>query len=236
MSKKVEFTPKEKDNFLSMLGNNLKIARKAASMSQTDVMRILWGVENNRNRICEIETGKKDISVLDFMLLQDLYKVSADYLLGLSVEYEVDALAGTVNHIVNQSTGLIEQMTSEFSKVLVNHLKKVSKGDNEALLEASKRLWSAIFKYIPSEDIPTDVAQAMSEVASVIRHIEISKARQQMQVETQMMQIKERMDKQDKHMMISDLPRINCLSNQLPLPMISINEIGDVNNQGASNE
>ena len=67
-------------------------ARKNAGMTQAEVMRIVWNVDNNRNHISEIENGNKDLTLTDLLIFQNLYNQSLDYICGLSVEPELDML------------------------------------------------------------------------------------------------------------------------------------------------
>ena len=78
MTKRSGYTKRDIKNINIIIGKNLKEARKNAGMSQTDVMRIVWGVSNNRNRISEIENGKKSLSLIDLLIFQDLYSQSLD--------------------------------------------------------------------------------------------------------------------------------------------------------------
>ncbi|MFP3490463.1 hypothetical protein R0K20_22960, partial [Staphylococcus sp. SIMBA_130] len=82
-------------------------------------------VSNNRNRISEIENGKKNLTLIDLLIFQDLYGQSLDYICGLSIEPEIDILAGTVNHVVTQSHAIIEMMTAELASVVVDHMKSI---------------------------------------------------------------------------------------------------------------
>ena len=60
----------------------------------------------------------------------------------------------------------------------------------------------------------------------VVRRIESKQARQAMAVETQKMQIKQRLDKEDKHIMLIDLD--NEYDYSLPLPLPQERNIGQI--------
>ncbi|WP_230656900.1 helix-turn-helix domain-containing protein [Psychrobacter sp. I-STPA10] len=219
MGKRLGFTQRQKQDIRITIGSNLAAARRNAGMSQTDVMRAVWGVSNNRNRISEIENGKKDLSLLDLLIFQELYGQSLDYICGLSTEPEVDMLAGTVNHVVNQSKNLIELMTSELSEVVVNHLKTICQNDHEALVNQAKVLCQSV-KEGQSIDESINAANALLQV---IKHIEVKQARQQLAIDTQMMQIKERIDKQDRHKLLSEIDGHYQYSLPLPKPIMAEN-------------
>ena len=98
MAKTIEFTERDLVNIRIIIGANLKAARLNAGLTQTGVMNAIYGVSNNRNRISEVETGrKKEITVTELLKFQELYGQSLDYICGLSTEPEMDMLAGSVN-------------------------------------------------------------------------------------------------------------------------------------------
>lgn len=81
---------------------------------------------------------------MTILIFQHLYGQSLDYICGLSAERELDMLASTVNHVVNQSRCMVEHLTQELATSLVEHIKAISKNDHEALFEESKALCGAI--------------------------------------------------------------------------------------------
>lgn len=206
MAKKIGFTKRDIKSINVTIGLNLAAARRNAGMTQTEVMQALWGVTGNRNRISEIENGKKDLTLTDLLIFQKLYGQSLDYICGLSTEPEVDMLAGTVNHVVNQSRQLIELLTSELASVMVTHVKAIAKNDHEALIEKTNALVDAVKNNVdPRSDEYITLMQHMNDVRQVIRHIDVKQARQTQAVDAQMMQIKERIDKEDRHRLLSDM-------------------------------
>ncbi len=218
MAKQTGYTKRDIKRINVIMGANLKAARKNAGMTQTDVMKEIWGVSNSRNRISEIENGKKDLSVVDLLVFQRIYGQSVDYICGLSCEPEVDMLAGTVNHIVSLSHNLIETVTTKFSEVLVEHMKAVCKSDHEALLARSQTLCNAVKAAYPERDVSPSVGRATNDVMQVMRVIEVKQKIQTKKVETQMVQIMERMDEQDGHRLIRDKDEPYQYSMALPCP------------------
>ncbi|HBH34758.1 MAG TPA: XRE family transcriptional regulator, partial [Psychrobacter sp.] len=71
----------------------------------------------------------------------------------------------------------------------------------------------------------SQIAQSAESLMSTIRKIESKQARQIMAVETQMMQIKQRLDKEDKHIMLSDLDCDYQYSLPLSEPVYSDEEM-----------
>lgn len=220
MAKVLGFTEKEKREIRFMIGANLAAARRNAGLTQTDVMQAVWGVKNNRNRISEIENGKRDLTIFDLLIFQDLYKQSMDYILGLSTEPEVDMLAGTVNHIVHQSEQLIRHLSTEFADSLVVHMKSICKNDQVALVDRVKELCNTVKSDYADGRASVDAMNLANSVLHIIRHIEVKMARQQMAIDTQMTQVKERIDKQDGHRMMKDLDKGYQFSLPLPNPSV----------------
>lgn len=220
MTKRSGYTKRDIKNINVTIGLNLAAARRNAGMTQTEVMQAVWGVSNNRNRISEIENGKKDLTLIDLLIFQALYGQSLDYICGLSTEPEMDMLAGTVNHVVNQSHALIEMLTGELAGVMVGHIKSISKNDHEALLVASKELCHVAKMEYEAGHASIPVAQAAVSVMRVVRTIEVKQARQSQAVDTQMMQISERVDKEDRHRLLKDRDQHYQFSIPLPIPKI----------------
>ncbi|WLG15009.1 helix-turn-helix transcriptional regulator [Psychrobacter cibarius] len=232
MAKRSGYTRRDIKNINVTVGLNLAAARRNAGMSQTEVMQAVWGVSNNRNRISEIENGKKDLTLIDLLIFQDLYGQSLDYICGLSTEPEIDMLAGTVNHVVNQSHALIEMLTGNVADVIVSHVKSICKNDHAALLDASKRLCSIVREDHKADSASVETVVAASTVMRVVRSIEVKQARQAQAIDTQMMQITERVDREDRHRLLKDRDRHYQYSIPLPAPMI----IDDIKMVGVGRE
>lgn len=223
MAKRLGFTRRDLKNINITIGLNLAAARRNAGMSQTEVMQAVWGVSNNRNRISEIETGKHSLSLADLLIFQDLYGQSMDYILGLSCEPEMDMLAGTVNHVVNQSRDLIEMLTAELASVMVTHVKSIAQNDHEALLSSAKRLCQTAKTDSANTVVGSPTYQAIGDVMQVIRDIEVKQARQAQAVDMQMAQILDRVDKEDRHRLLKDRDR----HYQFSIPLIKPKTLND---------
>lgn len=224
MGKRLGFTSKQKKQINVTVGKNLAAARKNMNMGQTEVMVALWGVSNNRNRISEIENGKKDLSLFDMLIFQDFYGQSLDYLCGLSTEPEVDMLAGTVNHVVSQSRSMVEHLTTSFAEVMVEHMKTICQNDHVTLVNTVKTLCDIVKTDSASGKASDEAVNACNTVLQVVRHIEVKMARQQQQVDTDMMQIKERLDAEDKHVLLSDADKEYQYSLPLPKPELGLDK------------
>lgn len=231
MAKRLGYTKRDVKNINVTIGLNLAAARRNAGMTQTEVMQAVWGVANNRNRISEIENGKKDLTLIDLLIFQNLYGQSLDYICGLSTEPEVDMLAGTINHVVTQSHCLIEMMASELAGVVVGHMKAINQNDHAALLQETKDLCAAIKnEQRNGAQINAPVLHATSRAMGVIRKIDVDQARQVNAVDTQMMQIKERVDKEDKHRLLRDMDK----HYQYSIPLIAPEELDEADVVGVT--
>lgn len=228
MAKRLGFTKRDLKSINVTIGLNLAAARRNAGMSQTEVMQAVWGVSNNRNRISEIENGKHNLSLADLLIFQDLYGQSMDYILGLSCEPELDMLAGTVNHVVNQSQALIQMLTTELASVMVTHVKSICKNDHEALLASAKQLCEIIKSDSKALNagvaFNNPVSKAVIDVMEVVRAIEVKQARQVQAVDMQMAQIADRVDKEDRHRLLKDRDQHYQYSVRLLKPKVMDDE------------
>lgn len=117
---------------------------------------------------------------------------------------------------------MVEHLTQELATSLVEHIKAISKNDHEALLEESKALCGAIIDSKLNNPI---VTVRLANLMRTVRRIESKQARQAMAVETHMMQVKQRLDKEDKRIMLSDLDCDYQYSLPLPEPVYSDEEM-----------
>lgn len=217
-TKKIKYSPRDIKEINVIVGINLAAARRNAGMSQTDVMKAIWGVSTNRNRISEIETGKKDLTLIDLLKFQELYGQSLDYMCGLSVEPEIDMMAGTVNHVVTQARSMIDMLTDELAGAMVNHLKSICQNDYEALLGTAKELSAVVRSENKLNRASPDIVKATSSLLNIIGYIEAKQERQAKAVNTQMIQVAERVDTQDKHRLLSDRSKAYQFSLPIPYP------------------
>lgn len=220
MIKRVFYTKRDIQDINKVVGLNLRAARDNSGLSMGQVMESIWGVTNNKNRICEIERGKKNLTLVDMLLFQELYGYSLDYLCGLSVEPEVDSLAGTVNHAFNQSQVMIDMLVQKMGGVLVEHIKTVAKEDSLALLDGAKNLIAVIQNELGGQVPSLALSKALRDTSDTIRSIETEQKKQQLAVKTQVDQRCSRIDKKDHHHMMVDKRRGYQFSLSLPKPHV----------------
>ncbi|MHA3062012.1 helix-turn-helix domain-containing protein [Acinetobacter sp. ANC 4636] len=123
-------------------------------MTQTDVMLKVFNVKNpnQKNRISEIESGKV---APDSELLQELcllYGVSADWILGFTVEPEIDLTASRVGLLYNGMAHalsplverIIEQVSGSFAEAGSQYLASLPNSGVLALIQNSKKIINEI--------------------------------------------------------------------------------------------
>lgn len=209
------------------IGKNLATARKLAGMSQSDVMVKVWGGDDPRqkNRISEIEHGADTLP--DAELLCELcitYGVSADYILGLSVEPEIDMTAGRMGVMYNglRST-LSEQLESvvmELSRLGATQLANTPKPSMMGIIQAAKDVIREMDQH--KRNLPVELVQQIALLGQEVRHCEQQIAVSMRKYEMAVNDIVERPDSIDRHGLITDTSkperkRYPCTS--LPKPI-----------------
>lgn len=145
---------KSNENKRALIGIKLCAARKLSKMTQTDVMLKVFNVKNpnQKNRISEIESGKV---APDSELLQELcllYGVSADWILGFTVEPEIDLTASRVGLLYNGMAHalsplverIIEQVSGSFAEAGSQYLATLPNSGVLALIQNSKKIINEI--------------------------------------------------------------------------------------------
>lgn len=217
------YSRQQEQEIKKIIGKNLRAARDNAGMTQEEVSKIIWKT-NNRNRISEIENGKVNLSAMDLLMFSNLYGQSIDYICGLSIEPEIDALAGTVNHIVAQSKSMVDHLATQLATVLTTGLKDACKSDMVALLDGANKLCAVIKDERDMHDMPYTVGCALNNVLYTIKHIEQKQIMTDRAVRTQISEHIERMSEDSNHSMITDIKRSHQYSMPLPPPDSSYSE------------
>ena len=211
------YSRQQEQDIKKIWGKNLRAARENAGMTQEEVAQIIWKT-TNRNRISEIENGKTNLSAMDLLMFHNLYGQSIDYIFGLSIEPEIDALAGTVNHIVKQSRSMLDDMAVQMATVLTNGLRDVCKSDTAALLSSTSKLCAIIKSERSMNEMPVGLGCALNNVLYTIKQIEQKQMMQDRAVQTQISEHIERMTLDHGHHMIADINKVYQYSIPLPPP------------------
>lgn len=234
MAKKIKnvvqryYTEQQQTQIKRLLGNNLKEARKNAGLSQSDVMLMLWGKSGNRNRISEIENGHAEIDMFVFLLLLNLYGQSADYILGRSCEPINDILASHINNVRLHTKNYLEPIIESMTACVVNHIAKIDKDEHLALLDTTKDIGVYLIEHGKElkQDYPR-LFEMLVRLEQSSRVIHINEAKRQRQMQTQLDMIAQRADKQDGHLLLSDLNKAVQYTLPLPEPEICVVEVED---------
>ena len=192
-----------------MIGHNLARARGLSGLSQTDVMCRIWQQDNptQRNRISEIESGSTLPDAELLLQLCMLYGVSADYVIGLSVEPEIDATAGRMGMLYNGMSeiagdllkGVVDQLARNGAQYLAKMPKPISMG----VLDTGKKVWSAY--QADKSSVPPELGAAIFEMAKELRLFDQSIAISMRNYEMAMTECVERPDAHEKHVIGADL-------------------------------
>jgi transcriptional regulator with XRE-family HTH domain len=122
------------------IGKNLKAARIYAKRSLAEVMLAIWGIADNKNRLKEIESGSRMPSPFILHRLSALYKVSLDFIFGLSHEIERDEVCAeggrTAQALRELGLDIIEQVNAILSK----QVGVLPRSEAMVLLEEAKEL------------------------------------------------------------------------------------------------
>ena len=198
-----------------IIGKNLATARKLAGMSQSDVMLIVWGEENTRqkNRISEIENGAETLP--DAELLCELcktYGVSADYILGFSVEPEIDMTAGRFGVMYNGLYSILsdhlESVIVELSRIGAQQLANTPKPVMMGMLNAAKEVHRLFDAH--RSNIPVDLARCIGLLGQEVRHCEQQIAVTMRHYDMAIRDIvEERPDDAERHQLLTDTNRPN---------------------------
>lgn len=194
-----------------IIGKNLATARKLSGLSQSDVMLHVWGEENTRqkNRISEIENGADTLPDAELLcVLCQLYGVSADYILGFSVEPEIDMTAGRFgvmyNGLRSTLTDHLESVVEELSRIGAQQMAQFPKPSMMGMLHAGKDVYREFDKQ--RELVPTALAQAIGRLFQEIRHCDQQMAVTMNHYDMLIGDIVERPDSVERHSLLSDQP------------------------------
>lgn len=164
----------------SLIGQNLAKARQLAGMSQDEVMLKLFGTNKEltgrtANRISEWEHGVHLPDAELLCVLARMYSVSTDYILGLSVEPEIDETAGRAGLLYNGLTEVlsssVQDMAAKLTMAAAVYMQSLPKAPQLHLLDLCKKLGT---EFIANRDssMPAELRAAIMEMLPVVREID----------------------------------------------------------------
>ena len=211
-----------------VIGNNLRVARQNAGYTQSQVMDIIWDDKKSRNRISEIENGKVTIDIYTFLLLVDLYGQSVDFILGRSCEPINDVMAATVNNVKLNLQKYLEPIFEKCTETVIEHIKCIDKDETLELLKVSDDIGHYTFANgVKLAQENPELYKLLHNLMNVTRKIRINEAKRERQMYAQLEAIEHRHDKEDGHLLMSDLLRKQQYTLPLPEPRSSVVSVKD---------
>lgn len=189
-----------------MIGKNLAVARKLAGLNQIEVMERVWKRTDNKNRISELENGAVALSLDVLIQLCLLYGISADYILGFSVEPELDLNAGRAGHLYNHMKALVEDMTKALCITAAKNMEAMPRPQATALADHARHTCQEAAKvlHLLPESCQHLRAAILAQLEA-LRTFDRSVALQVRAMENAVMGIMERDDLEDGHQLLADL-------------------------------
>ncbi len=208
-----------------VIGNNLRGARKYAGLSQTEVFEAT-GIR--KNRLSELENGHTTMDIYTLIILCDLYGCSVDYVVGRSCEPINDIYASHVNNVMLNTKNYLEPIVAEMTEAVVGVIKKIDKDEHLELVETCKKLTGYLLTNGEQvKNFDSDLHRLLFHIEFQIRKIKIGEARRELAMAAQLEAIRERHDREDGHLLLSDIERRPQMSLPLPEPDIEYIEIGE---------
>lgn len=160
-----------------LIGEKLAWARNLNRMKQSDVMQKVFDTKNpnQKNRISEIENGKKapDAEILQQLCL--LYGVSSDWVLGFTVEPEIDRNASRIGIVYNalyqNLLPIFQNMTEALATAGVQAMATLPKPCVLALVEKCKQI-------IRNELDKNNTSPEVMELMEIVRECDVLIAKQ----------------------------------------------------------
>lgn len=195
---------------MKVVGENLYKARRMAQLNQAQVMKEVWGTDGkNTNRISEIETGAKPVSLSILLKLATLYGTSLDYIFGLSSEPEVDLNSARAGMVLNGLRSIGLEVMEELSQVLSRTISKMPRNEAILLVEDSKATMNVyretMLKDPSFKDKYPDLTIQLHRLSNTTRKTEAQIARHMQQLELAAEETMARTDKKDNgHLFVTD--------------------------------
>ncbi|MBF7695868.1 helix-turn-helix domain-containing protein [Acinetobacter rathckeae] len=202
-----------------LIGRRLAKARILVNLSQSEVMRRIFSIPTSAkraNRISEIENGHKipDAEILQKLCL--LYGVSADWVLGFTIEPEFDRNSSRVGLLLNGvhdvTTRMIKEISQSVAEVGANYLGELPKSCHLELLDRAKILIAH-----NQGEISNDMAKLMA----CVRECEVSLAREQQGYYKELDDIAERDNKEWQEILMMDFKQVQSSPISTP-PSLSM--------------
>ncbi len=162
-----------------LIGRKLAMARDMSQLRQEDVAMEIFGTPH-KNRMSEIENGKLMPDAELLSVLCQKYGVSSDWVLGFTVEPELDKTASVAGILFNSLGDMMSEYTQamafQLSIAAAQHVTSFPKALTVQLLTASKELIKACLSQ--DKSIQEKVLPELQALMLIVRECEQNRAKQ----------------------------------------------------------
>ncbi|MBE2165351.1 helix-turn-helix transcriptional regulator [Acinetobacter baumannii] len=162
-----------------LIGRKLAMARDMAQLRQEDVALEIFGTPH-KNRMSEIENGKLMPDAELLSVLCQKYGVSSDWVLGFTVEPELDKTASVAGILFNSLGDMMSEYTQamafQLSMAAAQHVTSFPKALTVQLLTASKELIQACLT--KDQAFQDKVLPELQTLMLIVRECEQNRAKQ----------------------------------------------------------
>lgn len=162
-----------------LIGRKLAMARDMAQLRQEDVALEIFGTPH-KNRMSEIENGKLMPDAELLSVLCQKYGVSSDWVLGFTVEPELDKTASVAGILFNSLGDMMSEYTQamafQLSMAAAQHVTSFPKALTLQLLTASKELIQACLTQ--DQSFQDKVLPELQTLMLIVRECEQNRAKQ----------------------------------------------------------
>lgn len=162
-----------------LIGRKLAMARDMSQLRQEDVAMEIFGTPH-KNRMSEIENGKLMPDAELLSVLCQKYGVSSDWVLGFTVEPELDKTASVAGILFNSLGDMMSEYTQamafQLSMAAAQHVTSFPKALTVQLLTASKELIQACLTQ--DQSFQDKVLPELQTLMLIVRECEQNRAKQ----------------------------------------------------------
>ncbi|WP_151812562.1 helix-turn-helix domain-containing protein [Acinetobacter bereziniae] len=181
-----------------VIGHNCKVVRETNGLTRQVVLEKVWNYSNNQkfaNRVSELENGSKKIDIATLYKFCIEMGCSADFLLGLSAEIEVDNLeAKTAGRIFQSLRSAVLDATNDLCVNVSKAIRYLPPYQGELLKSSSRNVVDII--NVLKNDLAFrgtygELIDAVQELSNQVIAFERYTSRQLRQVELSMINLLE---------------------------------------------
>ena len=198
-------------NLRVFIGRKLALARNLANLKQEEVMISVFGVSSDskqKNRISEIENARTlpDCELLH--VLCSLYGVSSDWILGFTLEPQVDKNHARAELLFNRNAETLGDLFHALTaKVTAVCAEKMNELPNSSMLQLLHDTKNFLHIYTENKDLKDSISfqAALVDMRTTVRECERTLAIQERDFDMAMGNIFQRDDNDEHEKMVADL-------------------------------